>query len=343
MCAAAVALAYYSVATFPVLQISSEYFGRAGFSVGMLLWAAASVTLATPWLIFWHADRHQIAWRLPVALIAATVPPIGIIGWASPLTAAGFLFPGLAVLGLFLTVLTCIAFGVRSWNLGVTMAAATLIANLSYEGPPPTTSSWVALNTEFDSIHASNDPMREFSIAEQIQARALDTPGRVIVFPELILWRWNDATEIFWKPTLDKLQARGSTIVVGAGSPSAASPDEYRNTVIIRGTDEPRRFDQRIPVPVTMWKPWGGKDRVPLNLFGTPTLDLAGERAAILICYEQLLPWPYMTALWHRPTVIVGISNATWTKATVIPKNQSAALQAWGRLLSMPVISAINY
>jgi apolipoprotein N-acyltransferase len=103
------------------------------------------------------------------------------------------------------------------------------------------------------------------------------------------------------------------------------------------------QFDQRIPVPLAMWKPWGGRDGVPLNLLGPATARIAGERAAILICYEQLLPWSYLSSLWQQPTVLVGMSNANWTKETVIPRNQEATLKAWGSLLGVPVISATNH
>jgi hypothetical protein len=341
--AAAVALVYYGVASFPVIQISSDYLGRGDARVGMLLWASGSAILAMPWIAFWHRDRDQIAWRLPTALLVGTVPPIGIIGWASPLISAGFLFPGCGWFGVLMLVLTCVAIALRAWNVVVTVAAASLIANLSYEGPHPPRSVWVGVNTEFGSIHTSDDPITEFAVAEQIQRMALDIHGRVIVFPELVVRLWSDATEIFWRSSLDKLRTRGSTLLIGARSPSAASADEYRNAVIIRGADDSPQFDERIPVPVAMWKPWGGKDRVPLNLFGAPTVELAYERAAILICYEQLLPWSYMSAFWHRPTLVVGLSNATWTKATVVPRNQGAALQAWSRLFGVSVVSATNY
>jgi hypothetical protein len=227
--AAGVALVYYAVASFPVLQISSEYFGGRDIRVGIVLWVIASAILATPWMVLWSRDRNQIPWRLPAALLVITLPPIGIIGWASPLTSAGFLFPGCGWHGVLLTVLACVAIGVRSCNLAVTVATVSLVANLSYEGPRPTRSGWVAVNTNFGRIHASGDPTAEFSVAEQIQRIALDAQGRVMVFPELLLRRWNDATEVFWEPRLKKLRTVGSTILIGAGSASAVSPDEYRN------------------------------------------------------------------------------------------------------------------
>jgi hypothetical protein len=44
----------------------------------------------------------------------------------------------------------------------------------------------------------------------------------------------------------------------------------------------------------------------------------------------------------EKPTLIVGISNATWTKQTNIPAAQEACLKAWCRLFGIPYISAIN-
>ena len=39
-------------------------------------------------------DPFQCLWRAPLALVATVIPPLGIIGVASPLTAAaGYLFP----------------------------------------------------------------------------------------------------------------------------------------------------------------------------------------------------------------------------------------------------------
>ena len=132
------------------------------------------------------------------------------------------------------------------------------------------------------------------------------------------------------------------TIVIGSGLPIPGVTDELRNAVVVKGRNVAEPFDQSIPVPLAMWKPLG-KERVRLNLGGSPTTNIAGERAAILICYEQLLPWSYVTAFGNRPTILVGVANALWTKHTVTPKYQIASLQAWGRVFGTPVISATNY
>lgn len=338
-----VSLSYYGISSLPLLQISTKYFGSGHDLTGIMPWVTASGILAAPWIIFWDRGRNRIWWRLPVALLVITVPPIGIIGWASPLMAAGSIFPGFGWFGVLLVTLGMIALGQRYLRLTAALVVLSLIANISYKGPRPIESTWLGADTQFSNSHDSNDPNAEFSIAEKIQRIALATDYRVIVFPEMVLRQWSESTDLFWQSTLDALRERGSTIVIGAALASPASVNEYRNAAVIRGADHASTFEQRIPVPLAMSKPWGGENRFPVRLAGPSTIQLAGERAAILICYEQLLPWIYFSALWDQPTVIIGLSNAYWTKETMIPKNQKASLEAWGRLFGKPLITATNY
>ena len=52
-----------------------------------------------------HPIVSHFLWRAPLALMVTIVPPLGIIGLASPLTAAGYLFPGTAWVGLAVVAL----------------------------------------------------------------------------------------------------------------------------------------------------------------------------------------------------------------------------------------------
>jgi apolipoprotein N-acyltransferase len=100
-------------------------------------------------------------------------------------------------------------------------------------------------------------------------------------------------------------------------------------------------FLQRVPVPVSVWKPFshGG---APLHLAGPAVLDIAGQRAAVLICYEQVIPWTALTAALARPTVFVGMSNDYWATGTTIPQWQRLCLRSWSRLLGVPYLLAVN-
>src|SRR5579883_3455199 len=60
--------------------------------------------LAAPWALVGPVPGYRSVWRGPLALVITAAPPIGIIGWASPLTSAGVLFPGTRWLGLIATM-----------------------------------------------------------------------------------------------------------------------------------------------------------------------------------------------------------------------------------------------
>ena len=91
-----------------------------------------------------------------------------------------------------------------------------------------------------------------------------------------------------------------------------------------------------------MWNPIAAKDRVPLHLLGRGTIEVASERAAVVICYEQLLPWPILSSMAERPTLLVAVSNAVWTRGTPIPAVQAASVSAWSRLFNLPAVVSVN-
>src|SRR4051812_9397706 len=80
---------------------SRNFFGpHASVLAAVFLWALATSALASSWPLVWSPDRRQALWRSPAALLLPVLPPLGIIGFASPLTAAGLLFPRTAWCGL---------------------------------------------------------------------------------------------------------------------------------------------------------------------------------------------------------------------------------------------------
>jgi hypothetical protein len=119
------------------------------------------------------------------------------------------------------------------------------------------------------------------------------------------------------------------------------SGGSYFNAVMVRGADL-NMFRQRIPVPIAMWNPLSGHG-APINVFGPGILSVRGERAAVLICYEQLLVWPVVLSMTQRPTVIVAIANDYWATGTPIPRVQRSAVGTWSRLFAVPYLSAVNF
>ncbi len=328
-----VAFAYYAAALWPVTAAGVQLYGIAAIPFLLVVTVIVSGLLAT-------------AWGLPstvLPIILTAVPPIGIFGVANPLTAAGILFPRAAWIGLFATLLLpCALIRFSRVAASATVLISFTLNFLYHPAPPP--AGWQGIDTTLGDIRDKKDRAAEFRAAQSIQETALNSRSRVLVFPELAVTRWTEATGAFWRPTLEQLGIEGRTVLIGAGIPMRGTRD-YQNALIAvpsAASHETQYLPQRISLPWVMWNPLALKDRVSLRPWGTGILEVAGERAAVLICYEQLIPWPVLTALAERPTVVVAVSNAVWTRRTPIPAVQSASVASWSRLFGLPVVSSVN-
>jgi len=295
-----------------------------------------------------------------------------LIGWASPLTSAGLLFPGSSWLGL---AGCAFAMGALAWSPKPTiLVSSTVAVGLNLFFVSPSLNGWQAVNTNLGAVSDErSSALAQFEAAEFVQRRALASNAHVIVFPEAVVPSWTPATDSFWEDTVNKLRSSGKTIIVGAkvieAQPASAFSDDdfalsiatlqslpagpnvsptsradnvpaYRNVLVARG-QENAMFDQRVPVPISMWSPFntGG---VQLHLTGPAILPVEDQRVAVLICYEQLLTWPILTSLIGKPTVIVAVANDYWARGTTVPEFQRSAVRAWARLMSIPYVSATN-
>jgi hypothetical protein len=337
-----VSFAYYATANWPLIPGVLGYFAPSGTILeASAFWAVPSLMLPLPWIVCWAPASSRASWRLPLAYFLGVVPPFGIIGWASPLTAAGILFPGWSWIGLGLLVTMSALLVSRPSRAGFLTLSLAVLANTLYPGSLPSPESWEGVYTSFDRVTDPVDPLPEFRVAEGIQRIALTSNNRVIVFPEFMVPRWTEATESFWQPTLADVRASGKTLLIGVGLPIKGT-SRYRNAVLTVGKETATPFLQRVPVPVIMWNPLKPERAVPLRLFGPGILEVAGQRAAILVCYEQLLSWPMLQSAAQHPTLIVGLANDNWARGTPIPAAQRAAVIAWARLFRLPTVMAVN-
>jgi len=352
VCAYVCAASYYLAALRDLSLVSRNFFGpTSGVAEGISLWIIAAALLSFPWIWAWSPSPIQSLWRCPIALLLSVVPPLGIIGLASPAVAAGLLFPGTGFAGFALT-LWVPALVLNSWEASsVAIAILVLLFKLSAGSQPPQPSDWAAINTQFGpAAHDHADLVREYQIAKQIKAVATCSRARVVIFPEAVAPSW-----------IDDILPSGKTILVGAVEPIRKQPNlraefaaltssvaisttpessSYQNKVLIRGP-QTAEFIQRVPIPIGMWKPFTGTG-VPLNLAGRGTLVIDGRRTAIVICYEQLIAWPVLASFRENPSVIVAVSNNVWVNGTAIPQVERSTMQSWARLFGVPLLSASN-
>ena len=368
---------YYGAALWPLVPGANNFFGPdVSVLLAIVLWTPSAALLALPWALIWCSHERQALWRAAAGILLSVIPPLGIIGWASPVLAAGILFPATGWYGLFFCTLATGTLAVWPRRTTVAMIAGATITNLVHPANPLPPTGWVAVNTEFGSIaHHAPGPLVQYQAALQIQQEATSRPAAVIIFPETVVPYWNAATDAFWEQTLSTLRERGETIIIGARIPlaSAVAPaTDFSTTLAVlqggsyhpsaapvpRSTEErlwnPRYLNgmvvrgasaaivaQRIPVPIAMWNPFRFAS-ARSDLFGSGVVLINKERAGIVVCYEQLIAWPVLMTLADRPTVLIAPANDYWAKGTSIPMFQRTAMRSWARLFGLPCLFAVN-
>ena len=139
------ALFFYCGASWPIIPGARNFFGhRASVLETVVLWIVSSLLLALPWFLAWTKDRRQLLWRAPAGLMLSVLPPLGLIGWASPLTPAGFLFPGTSWFGLIGCAFTTGALAWRPKLAIVVLVTLAIGINLSFvsAGDVPALTGW---------------------------------------------------------------------------------------------------------------------------------------------------------------------------------------------------------
>jgi hypothetical protein len=133
--------AYYAPASYPVVAVANEYWPSVGADA-FGLWLIAAVVLSVPWFICWTGRSALRPWTATGATILSVLPPLCIVGWASPLVSAGVLFPNSAWLGVMATLALPGLLLERRARVGAVVAAGAaawfLNAHAKQISPPET-------------------------------------------------------------------------------------------------------------------------------------------------------------------------------------------------------------
>ncbi|CAI9418702.1 Apolipoprotein N-acyltransferase [Pleomorphomonas sp. T1.2MG-36] len=341
MVAAAASAGYFLAASRGLPQGAAAFFGSS-VSVGFLFWIAGSVPFVIIHGLAWTARKGwRRAGHYGVAMVLTAVPPFGITGWAHPITAAGMLLPHWGWWGLLATALGLCLMATRL-ALAIALSAGVLtgIAAESGDGSPAS-GEWRGIDTAAGATFGRADTLhQQQSLIAQVRNEA-EGGSKVIVLPESAFGILTPTAEHLLGEALANLNI---TVIAGA----AVIDTQGYDTVMVALDRAGAKvlYRQRMPVPVAMWQPWrpwlGLTGGARATLFGAPVVEVAGQRIAPLICYEQLLVWPVLQSAFHRPDRIVAIANGWWAKDTSIPAIQRASVEAWARLFDLPLVTAFN-
>jgi hypothetical protein len=329
----AVVAAYQLAATSSLPRGIEGYYGTL-LARGVVLWMVAALIVAGVWMALWVPKSRKLrALGVVGALFLTAFPPIGVVGWASPLTAAGVLFPGWGWVGLVSTVVVIEILALCDWRplllgTGVIVAWAVLL-----RGPAPTIAGWEGVNTCGGKTDETNAMRKMIELPRLMRS----TSARVTVYPETVSGLWMPGEDEWWTRELNGVR---QTVLVGA---EVLEPDgQYANAVIeVNQVGSRVVYRQRMPVPLTMWRPWAS-DGARAYWFQNPVAVAAGKRAAVLICYEQTIVWPVLCSMAGRPDVVIACSNDWWCRNSAIPGIQRNSVTSWCRLFNVPLVMAVN-
>ncbi|MCB1622318.1 MAG: hypothetical protein KDI44_16445 [Thiothrix sp.] len=298
------------------------------------LWLALIVLYAGLGALLWHPDARQRQWRIPVLLLLWTLPPFGLIGWGNPLTATGWLLPGTGWVGLLVVI--PLLMGCSRYPVMLILPGLLVVIPLSgpaFQAPLTAPAGWHTHSTRYPMATASRPESRqiEFTRHQALIRQLTDQPFQL--YPEAVGGRWNPVAARWWQRQLQP----GQTVLIGATTTEAGR--QYNSVIEITPAATRAVYHQRMPLPVTMWKP--GPDGYSPNWSQPDTVRIGQTRTAILLCNEILLAAPALQSLSRHPQQLVTLASVWWAPAYVHPV-QSATAQSWARLFGLPLLEAFN-
>ena len=329
-----VAAAYFLAGSSGLPAGAATFFGPSPpAALGVSLWIASASLLAVPWIL--AADGIGVL----IALALDAFPPLGCVGWLSPLSAAGALYPGMGLWGLALLCVFLGSLAARKKSLVVSGIVLAVVANLrflSYSSFPTEPAGWTGVDTRIgplsQTILAATLQRTAWLASVRRQARH----ARVVVLPETIAGPW-------WPGTAAQIRAAaspGQVWLVGATVKRGHRLEDAVLEVRAGAPSDTLLFASPFPVPLSMWKPWSDNSYRAGAWEAVRTV--AGLRVWAAICYDQLLPWVWIEGLLQKPQAVLAISNDWWARGTGIDAIQAASTWSWTRLMGAALVRAQN-
>lgn len=335
---------YFGYNAIELPSILLRFFGGGHVWLAYLAPLLLSVLLSLPFaLISREASASGRFFRSALAFALTVIPPLGFIGWLSPLYVAGVLYPGWGVVGLVLALLAMAALAAGKMGRGGVVLSFSvcvllpLAANLLYEGPKQSgvrikpTVTWLG--------KPSTDPSYRVRAWEEMRHSVEPHIGHgwpdVVVFPESIIHGFGDLDHV----GLGLLRNAQGRPDVWFGATLEAEDGRVENVIL--DLDGRVIARTRLPVPIGNWRPFmrGG---VPARPFESDLVDAHGKRLAVSICYEDVVIWPHSGLLTWRSDAMISVANMWALDGTRTSGAQDVAARLLARMAGVPLYRSVN-
>ncbi len=323
--ALALAFFYYLSASMNMINPINSFFDST--LKGHFLWVVSSLILSLPFFLFYTKKQQPLMAILVIGVLV--LPPLGIIGWANPITCAGILFPGTGNFGIILTLILIYFLSFFALSKPKSTIIFVLILPIFFKVNDVNTPKWIQINTS-DHYYQNNfceDYNRIVSLKDRIR-----NEKRVIILPEGSLGLWTETTKKLWLKE-DK------TIVGGAKIPCKNSFDNA--LVKLQDGSHEIVYRQQIPPPISMYNPlkkWAYNS----YFFDPKTFKINGKKVAPIICFESFIVWPLISKLSKEIDVLLCVSNHRELKSDFFIKKQEQLLNIWCNLYRTKLVTSYN-
>ena len=353
-----VSFVFYLALSRGIVPGSYVFFRDGSLIRALCLWCSSAFGLALPYALLSpvrSSSKTPQAMRLVLAILASALPPLGLIGWGSPLVAAGLFFPSTGWIGLSLLLLLYgLAAAWRYVRLALFITALVLMPILPITEAIPS-ANWAGIDTIFGRIASgSADFEEQYQREREVFADLLwkrrngELSADILLLPETLIGRMNPTTQKRWRDFLHHLDDK-KVFIIGAEIPKGW---KYDNVMVTFNDPTAHSGDfikeqtaiQRCPVPFSMYRPfspWGANADV-FSRGENSMMYFAGEKAGFLICYEQFLVWPLLSIMSLKPHMLAAPANFWWCRDTTLPAVRDRTLKLLCALFGVPLISAVN-
>ena len=334
-----VAAAYYAAPSFGWMPASSCFFGADTDYSGkaLVVWIGTSALLTLPWGLLWSKRfPESAASRLARGVALGSIlmlPPLGLLSWCNPWVAGAAALPGLGLWGFVLVTLATLVADARTWPWWV--ALGLIVSTVACDRyAPGFDSAWAGLSTRYGKL-AGVDAEARYARAISVVGAAARMDAKVVLLPEGLAGGWTPSTETLWS---SEAAESDRVLLVGALQARAGT---RRNGLGIARKGRARFWSQRWPAPIGMWAPWRS-GHVRSDLWRSSVTEIEGQRAAMLLCFEQFVSWPALQTALEEPDVVLAPANLWFAHGTNLNRVREVTVQSWAGLMGWSVVEAIN-
>lgn len=320
---------YYSFATWPALFGSVTYLDGFG---GVGLWLLCNGLLSMPFALVNNREVGGRLWMPILFIVLSLLPPLAAINWANPVSAAGWLFPGLGLTGFW--IMAALLVFTPVYPRLATMFWFTAAFVVAFAVLPPNESTY---QTHY---HYPAGIKRDLTADHERQARLFDQVRAdkrgVVVLHEAAMGELTPVMKARWR---EFLAANPGKTVIGSGV------DPKTGDTVLTAYEHGRLVElyrQQIPMPGV------GHTGILRGLFDTGRganrpfpimMDGKTVEAKGVICWEQLLVVPWLDR--SKVKVVVAPANLWWANSHY-GQLQANIARGWARLFNQKILLAFN-